>query len=234
MPSQDANGFGGRGAYRWVLSIDLDVALTAPRGDVGAWLRQRFGDAAALPCLVAGLDVAQEGVVNGGTMLLHNEARTHTLLRRWWSWPLEGADGAQDGRHRWDLGFWHEQSVLNVGILTDAALGSCVHIRPPGDFFAPPGTLLRHFTGMCSLHPPYDAQPQPAMSSAERKCKCFASHFGAARTMALLNAANATPLHRAACATVHTRDVRLPISENRPNGTIRVAYTQYTNCPERA
>jgi hypothetical protein len=50
-----------------VLSIDLDVALNAPHGasttsilgGVDARVRQRFGAAAALPCLVAGLDAEQ-------------------------------------------------------------------------------------------------------------------------------------------------------------------------------
>ena len=136
---------------------------------------------------------------------------------------MEGEDGALDSRHQWDLGFWHEQTVLNTAILPDQAVGGCVHVRPPGDFFSPPGTLLRHFTGPCPLSSPYDEHSAPP-SSALRKCKCFLSQFGAKRVAALLQFAPS--LQQTACAT-YEREVRLPLSEQVPNGTLRVLYIRH-------
>ena len=56
------------------------------------------------------------------------------------------------------------------------------------------------------------------------KCKCFLSHFGAKRVAALLQFAPS--LQQTACAT-YEREVRLPLSEQVPNGTLRVLYTRH-------
>ena len=163
------------------MALDLDASLSAAVG-VDAWLRATLGGAPP-PCLVVGLDGEQEGVANTGVMLLRNDRRSKALLRTWWAWPLEGEDGAASWRHKWDYGLYHEQSVLNAGILPNT---SCAHIRPAGDFYVAPGTVARHFTGMCPLSPPYDSEPEPENSSPHRKCKCWLSHFGPRHAATLL------------------------------------------------
>ena len=171
----------GRRPYDWIMALDLDASLSAAVG-VDAWLRATLGGAPP-PCLVVGLDGEQEGVANTGVMLMRNDRRSKALLRAWWAWPLEGEDGAASWRHKWDYGLYHEQSVLNAGILPNT---SCAHIRPAGDFYVAPGTVARHFTGMCPLAPPYDAEPEPENSSPHRKCKCWLSHFGPRHAATLL------------------------------------------------
>ena len=237
--------------YDWVLTLDLDVAVSArgPRVLVdwfseaiaahAASERATAGSGAAAssrgassrrvadPCMVVALDPELDNTVNTGVVLYRNQPRTHALLRHWWTWPMEGEDGAADARHQWDLDLYFEQTVLSNAVLRDPAYGACVHIRPAGDFHSPPGLLTRHLTGNCPLKSPYDAPPQPPMSSRQRKCKCFLSAFGVRRAASLLRAStrNATR----ACST-HARQVRLPLSEALPNGTIQVVYEQLEGC----
>ena len=175
-----------RERYGWIVSLDLDASLTSTVA-LDAWLYATLGGGPP-PCMVAGLDGEQEGVVNTGVLFFRNDVDARSLLSRWWAWPLEGEDGAASWRHRWDYGFYHEQSVLNVGILPDPTAGGCVHVRAAGDFYVAPGTVARHFTGMCPLAPPFDGEPEPEKSSSARRCRCWLSHFGATRAAARMRA----------------------------------------------
>ena len=120
--------------------------------------------------------------------------------------------------------------MLNRAVLPDQEVGGCVHVRPPGDFFEPPGTLLLHFTGSCHLKSPYDKDP-PGASTKMRRCRCFLSHFGSEAALALLRRYATSSLQNTACGT-YARVVRLPLTEDAMNGSLPVVFTKH--CTDRA
>jgi hypothetical protein len=97
------------------------------------------------PCLLTAKDAGGWPGVNSGVVVLRNGAKTHSLLREWWEWPLRRPSEAE--RDSYLHSFPGDQNALNDAITSAAAFRPFVHVLPNADLYQP-GTYAQHFTGV--------------------------------------------------------------------------------------
>ena len=99
------------------------------------------------PCVVLSKEKPGWPGVNGGVRFFRNSAKTLTLLREWWAWPLR-QPRRQQAQYLHVFPF--EQNALNDAVLTNGSFGRCVQVVPHAELYGPPGRYTRHYTGVAA------------------------------------------------------------------------------------